>query len=145
MITVRVSSGLDFLQPSRLGPFHTAFGPRIMRLNFVLQRFHKQASISSRIHKRVSISLTKVMTDFSRGGAFTLIIIFLSITTTHSICFKLNHSKRFLRVIFCEIKMQNREYMLNDPEWDENLKCFVNQIGQPIIYTGIVKSDTSSK
>ena len=47
---------------------------------------------------------------------------------------------------FCEINMHSGQYMLNDPEWDESMKCFVSQIGDRIIYTGLdIRSRTSRK
>ena len=55
---------------------------------------------------------------------------------------------------FCERKMQNGscdghcnghcngqcigQYMLDDPEWNERLQCFINKKGERIIYTGLV-------
>ena len=59
-----------------------------MKLNFVIEQFRKQASISSRVHKPMSVSLTKVKADFSHSGAFPLIIIFLAITTTRTDLFQ---------------------------------------------------------
>ena len=37
------------------------------------------------------------------------------------------------------------QYMLNDPVWDESMKCFVNQGGDRIIYTVLdILSSTST-
>ena len=36
-------------------------------------------------------------------------------------------------------RKRQETYMLNDPAWDQSMKCFVNESGNPIIYTGMGK------